>query len=88
MIGLLTDSANVRLTSTLEVRADTVQLSAIHLDSQRIGLEGGLLLKPKPGALERLEPWGALVLHVSPFDFGLQLAGERVSLVDPKHALD
>lgn len=88
VIGLLTDSANVRLTSTLAVRADTVSVSDIHLSSQRIGLEGGLLLKPKPGSLDRLEPWGALVLHVSPFDFGLQLAGERVALVDPKHALD
>jgi hypothetical protein len=87
-LGLLLNSPNPRFTTDLEVRADGVKLGGLLLTSQNIRVEGGLLLKPRPSEPTRLEPWGRLVVHVTPFVLGLQLAGERASLIDPVHALD
>jgi|GEM_PF-4388618 len=83
IIGALTDSPNVHFGTDLELRAAEVKFANLKLTTQSVRLEGALTLKPSLDVPPRFEPWGGVVLHVTPFDLGVQFAGRRVSVVSP-----
>lgn len=80
-LSLFTDSPNVRVAATVQVRADSVELSALSLASQNVRVEGAVSLREASPTDPRLEPWGQVVAHAGVFSAGVQFDGPKVSVV-------
>ena len=81
VLGMFTDSPNVKLEATMLVRADRIELPKLSLTSQNVRVEGALTLRESSANDPRLEPWGAVVAHAGALSAGVQLDGPKISVV-------
>lgn len=81
VLGLFTDSPNVKLEATMLVRADRIELPKLSLTSQNVRVEGALTLREASSTDSKLEPWGNVVAHAGALSAGVQLDGPKISVV-------
>ncbi|MDP2273972.1 MAG: hypothetical protein Q8K32_24740 [Archangium sp.] len=81
VLGMFTDSPNVKLEATMMVRADRIDLPKFSLTSQNVRVEGVLTLREASPTDPKLEPWGNVVAHAGALSAGVQLDGPKISVV-------
>lgn len=81
VLGLLTNSPNVKVEASVVVKPDGVDLPRLVLTSQNLRAEGALSLREVGGEDKRLEPWGNVLAHAGVLRAGLQLDGPKLTVV-------
>lgn len=81
VLGLLTNSPNVKVEASVVVREDGVDLPRLVFTSQNLRAEGALSLREVGGADPRLEPWGHVLAHAGVLRAGLELEGPKLTVV-------
>ena len=81
MLGLVSNSPNLRVEAKVQVREDGVDLPRVVLTSQSLRAEGSLALREQDEQGKILKPWGGVVVHAGPLDVGVQFEGSKTTII-------
>ncbi len=81
ILGLVSNSPNLRVEAKVQVREDGVDLPRVVLTSQSLRAEGAVALRAQDEDGKILKPWGGVVVHAGPLDLGVQFEGPKTTII-------